>query len=83
MKTPDEARRCWCPFARFTAMDDDLPANRWGKYRNPEDARCIADECMAWRWGDWQKVVFPAGGYDQQEEPKDVQMGYCGLAGKP
>ena len=93
MKTPDEARQCWCPFARVIAggkepgetpsfnrvRDLDAPALD----TNPDSARCIADDCMAWRWSDWEKIVYPAGGYDQTEPPEDVKMGFCGLAGRP
>ncbi len=43
---------------------------------------CIASECMAWRWTDWQKEIIAAGGYDQTEKPTEQPMGYCGLAGK-
>lgn len=48
MKTEEEARKCWCPFARWGTGHDANSGNRhgdeWGH------VFCIASECMAWRW---------------------------------
>lgn len=73
MKTEDEARKCWCPFVRFCA-EDEPAANRWSNYDNPPKARCIASECMAWRWINW---------HHEQGAAKEEPVGYCGLAGNP
>lgn len=51
MLTEDEANKRWCPFARVQRdgggnrypMDIDLASGH-------AFARCIASECMAWRW---------------------------------
>ena len=75
MKTPDEARQCWCPFARLLDGDQTNAAaatnrmgDKWGH------TFCIADECMAWRWErDLATKVAAVEG----------DKGYCGLAGKP
>ena len=64
MHTEEQAREKWCPFVRF----DDTACNRHGVQahriietgeqiaghddNNPAYARCIASECMAWRWGE-------------------------------
>ena len=39
----------------------------------PEESRCHASECMAWRWH-WKRGEPPL---DQDS------LGYCGLAGRP
>lgn len=63
MKTPEEARQCWCPHARVP----DAPkggsgitaTNRHAGQKTGRDGKprilrgnsmCIAAECMAWRW---------------------------------
>jgi len=72
----DKAKEKWCPFVRhFTgnASDDysiDPAANRWGKHLNPNPCRCIASDCMAWRW------QLTRDGWASAS-------GYCGLAGTP
>ena len=78
MKTPDEARQCWCPFARVMYRErivqaelDAIAMSSFNRVSNgePDGTRCIADECMAWRWA--------------VSEPYQDDSGYCGLAGKP
>jgi len=79
--TEDEARTKWCPFARVIHFHDNdhqgiAPAagNRGCHgYPKPE-ARCIASDCMAWRWGSDVTV----GKFKTQRENCH---GYCGLAG--
>ena len=75
MKTPSEARECWCPFYRMTAGINAEGTAEW--HDNREDklgvTRCIAEECMAWRW-----VHGKA-----RENWHDGDKGFCGLAGKP
>ena len=55
--TEDQAKTKWCPMTRFKM--DEVAVNRHngtpGKIDvqfNPPYARCIASECMMWRW--WQ-----------------------------
>lgn len=78
--TEDEAKTKWCPLAPTYT----LPSSR-----------CIASECMAWRWAqkrnpDWK----PEPGYMMSVTPThpaddeplyvaDPEHGYCGLAGQP
>lgn len=50
----------------------------------PDNGRCIASECAAWRW--WHRVVrVPASdGATIVSEPAHAgPRGFCGLAGKP
>ena len=85
MHTEAEAREKWCPEARWA--EDAMPgANRWGGHTRPPECRCIASNCMAWRW------VRPSGlapashglapASRRIEEPTPTQ-GYCGAFGKP
>lgn len=74
--TEDEAKKRWCPYASARVVSWQKESNEtvnavWG---NPQDIRCIASDCMAWRtktvretnrWGDFV----------------DVTTGFCGLAG--
>ncbi len=71
--TEKEAKTKWCPAARVSdaglgnryPMVDDLTSGR-------AFARCIASECMWWRWGCGS---VPAG--DESD-----RIGYCGMAGR-
>ncbi len=77
MKTPNEARKCWCPFAQLCEFSGAPAFNRVSAPEIPVDqippsARCIADECMAWRWD-----------MDPDSDDTNGEVGYCGLAGKP
>lgn len=79
--TEDEAKLRWCPFARVT--DNGCATNRHAGTKKGKDGKprilrgnalCIASECMAWRWDEWD-----ANGGRQMTKTH----GYCGLAGKP
>lgn len=52
MLTEDEAKKKWCPHVRLgDEQGVSASINRaWGR-GCPDAARCIASECMAWRWG--------------------------------
>ena len=64
--TPEEAKQKWCPFA--------LPSfNRILVNEGGNETKCIASDCMAWRW--YQKNAIG----DDGPLP---DAGYCGLAGK-
>lgn len=89
MHTEEEAKTKWCPFARevYVPPESHCPgtvANR--DYDSaPYGCRCIASECMAWRWSH-----FTAGhakhGSDYISDgcpPGKKAEGYCGLAGRP
>ena len=52
--TEEEAYERWCPFAR-TAFPLDAPAVAANRFlvedNRPEGVpRCVASQCMAWRW---------------------------------
>jgi len=73
MPTEKIARTKWCPFVR-TGLIAGMAVNRHvadnpdtieGVY---EETRCIASDCMMWRWTD-----FPS--------QANIGFGYCGLAG--
>ena len=66
--TEEQARKLWCPFA-MVGMSRAMPAKGGGE----ECTRCIASECMAWRW----TVDDPM----KRQGSADTR-GYCGLAGK-
>lgn len=82
MKTEEQARKCWCPFAltfgRLTHYRESEPVgvsygpqNRGTAMGGKLDTcLCIASECMAWRWAKRSETAPPA-------------LGYCGLAVKP
>jgi len=82
----EEAKTKWCPFARVVGLFSEYGApqetlasgNRFGAphtFAPPElqqATRCIASECMAWRWS--RK--------DFRNLPREEWYGYCGLAGE-
>ncbi|KKT30205.1 MAG: hypothetical protein UW18_C0021G0004 [Microgenomates group bacterium GW2011_GWF1_44_10] len=84
MFTEQEAKDRWCPHVRFQDTEpDSQPANSWsihsscsdenkyGTERNPKICRCIASECMMWRWEN-----------DLKSKGGEGSKGFCGLAGK-
>jgi len=74
--TESEASKKWCPFVRYSG-EDGGSYNRHahhekGIINNPEQCRCIASQCMAWRWY-----------VDEEGNDLDHSFGgFCGLAGK-
>lgn len=52
--TEDEAKKKWCPLVRykFSSESDRPSCNRdiFSKGVMEDGTRCIASECMAWRW---------------------------------
>lgn len=63
--TEREAASKWCPHARYQ-WQSDPSANRWKQSLpeeqphalNPVPCRCIASECMAWRWAPPQRETM-------------------------
>ena len=49
-----------------------------GGFTTGNRGKCVASECMGWRWMSWHEYNR-AGGYDRTEVYK---VGYCGRAGK-
>lgn len=80
MMTEDEARQKWCPFGEDPdpLIQMDAGGNIIREVRSKSRARCIASDCMAWRWGLKlnERSVVPT--YIQ-----DREHGFCGAAGKP
>lgn len=85
LRTEEEARKCWCPFARIAVTDGQTGATHVVN-RGLADPGCIASECMAWRW---QMVETEASkqrhhGIGTYPPPSPVyeqtERGYCGLA---
>lgn len=63
LTTEPEARTKWCPWGRDAhvySTGDTVVANTTTK--------CVASECMMWRW-------------PNPDEPPTPPTGYCGLAG--
>lgn len=83
MLTEEKAKKKWCPFARMRW--DNIPLNRDG-YDKPI-TRCIASECMAWRWDFslWNleaKRWWQSGdSTNSAVEHRVTDRGRCGLAG--
>jgi hypothetical protein len=72
MKTPEEARETICPKIEAAIMA------RFGYVpEGADNASCIADRCMAWRWEYGYSV------YDAPHKDKKLDRGWCGIAGKP
>ena len=95
MKTEEEAKTLWCPFAfvlgtlRQPAQpgEPDYVVGAGGQNRGfqmglpLENCRCIASDCMAWRW-----AGYITGGKLYPNAMKAVnneRVGWCGLAGRP
>jgi hypothetical protein len=81
----DEAKTKWCPFARAAlgwevraGQDETLAAtvNRGSGISDP--CRCIASECMAWRWT-LEREEFAT--IDTPKRLASTTDGHCGLAG--
>ena len=84
------AKTKWCPFVRLVGGVDVnfTPSfNRMVAQEKPEEprfsdaARCIASDCMAWRWNQ-----TPSSNAERQQQGSDPlgqlrgPHGYCGLA---
>lgn len=105
LRTEEQARKCWCSFARiYASVSRNTTYREASGYNrvlgdtdgrkdadpNPPVARCIAGECMAWRWANsWfddeiDRVMRECRGMTAQEAASTiVPRGFCGLAGKP
>ena len=73
--TEQEARQKWCPFARV--VDDLSGAGAAARLQN-NTVKCVASDCMAWRWASGEGIETLGGSRGESKE-----AGYCGLAGKP
>lgn len=93
--TQEEARQKWCPQARVVHENGDgtlfTAGNSFGDGCRSVATRCIASECMAWKWlmstqhgtganMDKEGVMYwTRGGRSAYEPPPDAR-GFCGLA---
>lgn len=87
--TEDEAKTKWCPFARTVMSNDpsllEYPSSQpvgnrvLGPAGKEAFAKCMASECMAWRWIDThvQNPAHPDGDLIRSTR----SYGTCGLAG--
>ncbi|MDR3439848.1 hypothetical protein [Telmatospirillum sp.] len=97
LMTEEEARKKWCPHVRFAATaDESNAANRWNDANgNPPSCRCLASECMSWRWlwldpnGPNVRLPEDCAAATTGEVHKRITnetyepAGFCGLAGRP
>ena len=85
--TEEEAKTKWCPMARYGELHgpEQGAAAAFNYNRTdvpnappiPNTCRCIASECMAWKW--------ETAGEDmgrQHNNPGAERHGYCGLTSK-
>lgn len=82
--TKQEAKEKWCPMVRNIMTPQDSTwrnkamTNRLDFVENGfTESRCIASDCMMWRWSIVGATVN--GVYDDNYPVE----GYCGLGGKP
>lgn len=67
--TEEQAHTKWCPMVR-TGLVAGMAVNHHVSGDVHEETRCIASDCMMWRWEYGSKM-------------KQDSVGWCGLAGKP
>jgi hypothetical protein len=83
MHTQEHARTLWCPFARvFTDRQavSNAAINRGEGVTLRTHTRCLAADCMAWRWE--ELVETDRVSEDRLNEKLQQPLrGYCGLAG--
>lgn len=81
--TEKEARNKWCPFTRAEVDGSVINRTALG-YGDDEAWRCIASDCMAWRW---TETVYRDPATDEYSSTKvgsyteNLKRGYCGIAG--
>lgn len=84
--TEEEAKKKWCPQARINSG----LGSAWNRPSFPGTERCLASECMAWRWGVEDNPYYhPPHSLMVPSDPRQNPMyiiskthGYCGLAGR-
>lgn len=75
--TEEEARKKWCPAGRVYHSNGSY--NRTEARAVDGPCKCIASDCMAWRWVKDPLINFVMNG----EPVPDYkgEHGYCGLSG--
>jgi hypothetical protein len=78
--TEEQARGKWCAHARTVVSNTAFNRifARIEFVTSPEGCRCIASECMSWRWS--EPNFLPR---TEAEAKANPPKGYCGLAGRP
>ena len=87
--TEEQAREKWCPHVRYLAVfkgaEEKIacggPYNRGAKDSGLNMSRCIASDCMMWRWD--EKIRTHMWHWDEKKRGVVARRGYCGLAGDP
>jgi len=92
MPTLEEAKLLWCPFAKSVDTEDysGPTSNRAWQGEAKSNCRCLADECMAWRWSApeghrvFHGALWKLDTLSGKWEPVSgwTPEGYCGLAGR-
>lgn len=82
--TPAQAKALWCPMVRASSgSDSPCNAGNGPDFRKPSYARCIADQCAAWRWvPTTASVPVHNDGFTTFEIKATQTHGFCGLAGR-
>jgi len=80
--TEETAKTKWCPFASPLAIHPYAYIGKDGSkcISKVEGRKCIASECMLWRW-DERQTARP-GPIPVTGRAKPV-IGYCGMAPRP
>ncbi len=88
--TEDEAKQQWCPHARVCEVGDGELYGPFNRYHTSEqsgptdsgnEARCIASQCMAWRWA--RTHINDPQNLGGDMIPSTRAYGYCGAFGVP
>lgn len=74
--TEKEAKSKWCPMTRFHVVENSPPIVYSNRDEDNLSARCIASDCMMWRWHIRGANV---DGVYNDDYPVE---GHCGLGGK-
>ena len=87
LKTEEEARECWCPYARniVEIKNGDgliVAVTSGNKFSEDKMSVCIASNCMAWRWKNASEET-KAHMRAVRTHHLNNAVGYCGLAGEP
>ena len=67
--TEEDAKKCWCPFARASYTDKNGNAHIGTPSGNNRSAKgepmiaclCIASKCAAWHWSEMRTHIVPTG----------------------
>lgn len=78
----EEAKKKWCPMVRFHVIETSSQTVYSNRDEDSLSSRCIASDCMMWRWGNPEEIEIDRG-YGQPPDIDFVSSGFCGLGGKP